>query len=57
MFWSKVAELVRAGFTSDRACVKIYDVYGDNMSVTKIINATIVDKKIGGYPHLRVSSA
>ena len=48
VFWSKVAELVRAGFTSDRACDKIYDVYGGNMSVTKIINAMIVDKKIGG---------
>ena len=34
-FWSKVAELVRAGFTSDQAWDKIYDVYGGNMSVAK----------------------
>lgn len=57
VFWSKIAELLRAGFTSDQAFDKICDVYGGNMSVTKIINAMIVDKKIGGHPHLRVSSA
>ena len=57
VFWSKVAELARAGFTSDRACDKFYDVYGGNMSVTKIISAMIVDNKIWGHPHLRVSSA
>ena len=57
VFWSKVAELVRAGFTAERACDKVYDVYGSNLSVTKIINAMIADKKTGGHPHLRVRSA
>ena len=57
MFWSKVGELVRAGFTADWACDKVYDAYGCNLSVTKIINAMIADKKTGGHPHLRVRSA
>jgi len=48
---------VRAGFTAERACDKVYDVYGSNLSVTKIINAMIADKKTGGHPHLRVRSA
>jgi hypothetical protein len=48
---------VRAGFTAERACHKVYDVYGSNLSVTKIINAMIADKKTGGHPQLRVRSA
>ena len=33
-----VAELVRAGWQANVACDKIYEVYGHNESVTKIIN-------------------
>jgi hypothetical protein len=36
--WDAVAELVRAGWQANVACDKIYEVYGRNESVTKIIN-------------------
>ena len=47
-FWDKVCEMVRAGFTAERACDKIYSAYGSRLSVTKIINAMICNKKTGG---------
>ncbi len=56
VFWVKVCEMVRAGFTAERACDRIYSVYGSRLSVTKIINAMIRDKKNGGHPELRISS-
>jgi hypothetical protein len=49
-----VGEMVRAGYTAERACDKIYQAYGANLSVTKIINAMIKDKPRGGHPGLRV---
>ena len=54
LFWLKVGEMVRAGYTAERACDKIYQAYGANLSVTKIINAMIKDKPRGGHPGLRV---
>ena len=37
VFWDKVSEMVRAGYTCHAAIDKIYDVYR-NASVTTIIN-------------------
>ena len=48
VFWTKVSELILAGYSSDQACDLIY------CSVTKIINKMIADKKEGGHPGLRV---
>ena len=48
VFWVKVCEMVRAGFTAERACDKIYSAYGSRLSEPKIINAMICDKKRGG---------
>jgi hypothetical protein len=42
-----VQRLVRMGLTSDSAIDRIYTVYGAQMSVTKIINGVIEDKKGG----------
>jgi hypothetical protein len=54
VFWMKVSEMIRAGFTAERACDKIYSVYGARLPITRIINAMIRDKKDGGHPELRV---
>ncbi len=56
VFWMKVSEMIRAGFTAERACDKIYSVYGARLPITRIINAMIRDKKDGGHPELRVIS-
>ena len=50
----KVSEMIRAGFTAEHACDKIYSVYGARLPITRIINAMICDKKDGGHPELRV---
>ena len=53
VFWDKVSEMVRAGYTCHAAIDKIYDVYR-NASVTTIINLMKADKKRGGHPDLKV---
>lgn len=55
VFWTKVSELILAGYSSDRACDLVYRCYGRGCSVTKIINKMIADKKEGGHPGLRVA--
>lgn len=52
VFWSKVVEMVRLGYTAERAIDKIYSVYGHKLSVTNILNRMIKDKKDGGHPGL-----
>jgi len=54
VFWKKVSELIRAGYTADVAIDKIYQCYGMDSATTSIINAMIRDKKIGGHPNLSV---
>ena len=53
IFWDKVSEMIRAGYTSQMAIEKIYNTYR-NMSVTQIINRMRQDKRMGGHPELRV---
>ena len=42
MVWKKISELVRGGYTAERACDKIYNVYGHSSMVTAIINALVL---------------
>ncbi len=50
--WKKISELVRGGYTAERACNKIYSVYGHSSTVTSSINALVRDK--GLHPELRI---
>jgi hypothetical protein len=51
--WEKVSEMVRSGMIAQEACNKIYEVYGQNLSVTQILNQMKPDKlDRGGHPAL-----
>jgi pilus assembly protein TadC len=52
--WDTVAVLVRAGYTAETAIERIYNTYGQNQSVTKIIKRMLADKRGGGHPNLQV---
>ena len=52
--WDTVALLVRAGYTAETAVDKIYDTYGQDQSVTKIIKRMLDDRRGGGHPNLQV---
>ena len=54
VFWDTISSLVRAGFTSEVAIDKVYQVYGRGTSVTTILIMMIRDRKTGGNPNLRV---
>ena len=51
--WDKVAEMVRSGWSAQDACNRIYEVYGQNATVTSIISRMQRDKSNGGNPALR----
>ena len=51
--WETVSELVRAGHNAQAACDMIYNVYGEGLSVTKILDRLRADAKTGGHPQLR----
>ena len=57
VFWSQVSLMIRAGYTAETACDKIYSVYGACLPVSKIIKLMIRDKKYGGHLALRVVAA
>jgi hypothetical protein len=53
--WDCIAELVRAGLTSQVAIDRIYQVYGENPTVTRIINRMKEDRQNGiVHPSLQV---
>ena len=55
VIWTMVSGLVRQGYTLDTAIDLIYSVYGQQMSVTNIINQIKKDRKDGTLnPNLRV---
>ena len=55
ILWKMVSGLVRTGMTADTAIDQIYAVYGQQTSVTNIINAIKRDQKSGMLnPNLRV---
>ena len=45
--------MVREGYVHDRVIDLIYECYGRNCAVTKILMAMIRDRKTGGHPALR----
>ena len=54
VFWDVVKNLINAGYTSDTAIDKVYQVYGRSTSVTSILVMMVRDRKDGGNPNLRV---
>ena len=53
--WDTVASLICSGYTADTACNHIYEVYGNNKTITQIINLMCTDQHfMGGHPMLRV---
>ena len=52
-FWDLVSKMILRGYTHTLAIDKIYDVYGTNLSATKILREIRKDSKIGGHPQLR----
>ena len=48
--WDTVARLVRGGMTANVACDRIYKHYGRQVSVTRIINAMLQDRRNGTIP-------
>ena len=57
VFWSQVCLMIRAEYTAESACDRIYSVYGARLPVSKIIKLMIRDKKDGGHMALRVVAA
>jgi hypothetical protein len=53
VFWQCMGRLIRGGETVDTAIMKIRQCYGQQLSVTAIINKLIADRKNGGHPNLR----
>ena len=51
--WDKVSEMVNAGIHCDLACDMIYNAYGQNLPVTKILTKLQADAKTGDHPNLR----
>lgn len=51
--WDKVSEMVNAGIHCDLACDMIYNAYGQNLPVTKILTKLQADAKTGDHPDLR----
>ena len=52
--WQVIARLVNAGYSASAAIHKIRAVYGDSLSVSKIISAIVRDKVAGGHPNLQI---
>jgi hypothetical protein len=53
--WDCIAALVRAGFTAQVAIDHVYQVYGENTTVTRIINRMKEDRQAGiVHPSLQV---
>jgi hypothetical protein len=55
-FWKKVAEMIRSGLDANDACDRIYNVYGNNLSVSTILRKLQSDSKTGGHPNLRITN-
>ena len=53
--WDKVDELVRSGLSAQVACDYVYQAYGMNLAVTKILRKMKADRRTGQWPaRLRV---
>ena len=49
-FWDKTAEMVRAGYTAQVACDKMYACYGESISVTDILRKMKANRRSGQWP-------
>ncbi|MCU0338143.1 MAG: hypothetical protein MUF12_09845 [Sediminibacterium sp.] len=54
VFWDTVTQHINAGYTWQTTIDKIYEVYGQNLPVTKILVAMTQDKARGGHPNLKL---
>ena len=55
--WDTIATLVHARHTANMAIDKIYQCYGEGLSVTRIINGMLRDRhEQGGHPNLCVGT-
>ena len=52
-FWDLVSKMILRGHSHTAAIDKIYEVYGSNLSATKILRLIRTDSKLGGHPQLR----
>jgi hypothetical protein len=52
-FWMLVQLMINRGYTYNTAIDRIYAVYTNRISVTKILRLIRIDKKRGGHPELR----
>ena len=50
VFWDKIAELVRAGHTSDRACDLVYQAYDHSTGVSEVLRRMAVDHRANLWP-------
>ena len=48
--WDTIDRLIRRGFTANVACDQIYEHYGRQLSVTRVINAMLQDRRNGAIP-------
>jgi hypothetical protein len=53
-FWDVISKHTNAGYLACVAIDRVYDCYGNGLSVTKILNQMMKDKKNGGHPNLRI---
>jgi hypothetical protein len=53
-FWNVMRRLINGGFTELTAIDKIYQAYGNTLSVTSILNKMAKDKSGGGHPNLNL---
>ena len=54
LVWLTISRLTNKGYTASNACAKIKEVYGENLSLTKIIKLMQADNKAtGGHPQLK----
>jgi hypothetical protein len=52
-FWELMEHLIRSGYTHDGACDRIYQVYGENRSITYILKQIAVHKANNTSPLMR----
>lgn len=52
LVWSCILRLTNQGHSAESSCEKIYQAYGESLSVTKIIKKMQEDNKSGGHPSL-----
>ena len=52
-FWELMEYLIRSGYTHDDACARVYRVYGENQSVSSILNQIIAHRRHNTSPLMR----